>query len=434
MEPRRWMSAALGTIVLVLASASPGAAQNCLITAPATVAVNESFTLCGPTASGYTFEWYGPGLASSSTVRCIKTTGFANGGYEFLLVRSRNGVEVDRCVKVVNVGGSTGGTASCQVSGPNSITEGSSATLCAPNDGIHEYTWTGPNGFTATTACVTVSSEGTFMLTSRNRITGSSRQCTHRLDVVGSNAGDIGTQCDIIGPDVLPTGGTARLCATSRSNTSYRWSGPGGYTASSRCITVSTAGSYTVTLRNLSTGSTDRCTYPLANDNWSGPDGEDPDAAYWDNCPRDLQFWRGAMSQKSATVSGLSTAELQSVAREVGRRSTYFNWSNDVQGLRAALSPAAPLTRRKQIARQYAALLANVSAGELSLGNQGDNAIGLDSDTQIDFKGAGTIGELIALTDRWLRENRGNYAQLNAALNQINRGRGIGPVCNADGQ
>lgn len=62
------------------------------------------------------------------------------------------------------------------------------------------------------------------------------------------------------------------------------------------------------------------------------------------------------------------------------------------------------------------------------------SAIGLDSDTQITFAGAATIGELIALTERYLRENRGNFARLNATLNQINRGRGIGPVCNGDAQ
>lgn len=227
-------------------------------------------------------------------------------------------------------------------------------------------------------------------------------------------------------------GGAASLCATSRPNTSYRWTGPGGFTTTARCISVSATGAYTVTLRNLSTGRTELCTRNLTNNGVPDPIDSDPDAAYWDNCPRDLQFWRGAMAQNPAGTSGLSAADLRTVASEVGRRSTYFNWSNALQGLRAALSPGAPLTRRKQIARQYAALLANVSAGEPGLGYLGDNAIGLDPDTQIEFVGAATVGELIAFTDRWLRENRGNFAHLNASLNQINRGRGICPVCNAD--
>ncbi len=64
--------------------------------------------------------------------------------------------------------------------------------------------------------------------------------------------------------------------------------------------------------------------------------------------------------------------------------------------------------------------------------HQGDNAIELDADTQISYDGASRIGELIVLTDRGLRENRGGFARLNATLNQINRSRGIGPVCNGE--
>jgi hypothetical protein len=431
MDRQRWTVALVATIGLALALASPSDAQNCRITAPASVAGEASFTLCGPTTAGYTFEWHGPGLTGNVTSRCATAGGLSAGTYEFLLIRSRDGVEVDRCVHVVNVGGRSGGTSSCRVSGPGSIQSGSTATLCAPNDGIHSYSWKGPNGFTATTACITVSAEGTYFLTSRNPFTGSSRTCTHRLDVVGGGP-DTGADCAISGPEVVASGGTARLCATSRSNTTYRWTGPGGFTATSRCITVSAPGTYTVTLRNLSTGRLDQCARDLRSEyDDTDPDAEDPDAVYRDNCPRDLQFWRSAVRLRTTGATGTAlfrTTDLQALAREIDRRSTYFNWSNDLEGLRAALNPAAPLTRRKQIARQYAALLANVTAGELGIA--GEEPIGLDLDTPVTFQGASTIGELVALTERWLRDNRGNFSQLNARLNQINRGRGIGPVCN----
>ena len=87
------------------------------------------------------------------------------------------------------------------------------------------------------------------------------------------------------------------------------------------------------------------------------------------------------------------------------------------------------MTRRKQVARQFAALLANVAAGELNLPAQGGERIGLDLETRLDFTGATTLRDLVALTDRTLRAPRGNYARLNAALTSINSGRGIGPVC-----
>src|SRR5688572_24487742 len=95
--------------------------------------------------SGFTYQWSGPGLSSNVTSRCVSASGLASGAYEFLLIRSRDGYEVDRCVHVVNVGGSTGGTTSCRISGPTSIASGASATLCSPNDGIHSYRWSGPD-------------------------------------------------------------------------------------------------------------------------------------------------------------------------------------------------------------------------------------------------------------------------------------------------
>jgi len=427
MDLRGWRRAPAAALALLLVSASAAGAQTCTITGPNSAASGASFSLCGPAVSGFTYQWSGPGLSSNVTSRCVSASGLASGAYEFLLIRSRDGYEVDRCVHVVNVGGSTGGTTSCRISGPTSIASGASATLCPPNDGIHSYRWSGPDGFTSTSPCITVSDAGTYTLNSRNPFTGSSRVCTHRLDVVGAGggSGEVGS-CLISGPDEVTDGGTVRLCAPSRSNTSYRWTGPGGFSATARCITVSATGNYTVDLRNLSTGRIDRCSHAV------GLIGEvpadDPDSPYWDNCPRDLAFWRQAFRDNSG--SGLTASDLQLIAREVDRRSSYFNWANDVQGMRSALGPAAPLTRRKQIARQYASLLANVSAGELGVGDTGYESISLDPETRISFSGASTVGELVALTDRWLRENRGDFNRLNATLNQLNRGRGIGPVCN----
>jgi hypothetical protein len=420
---------ALAAVALALALSLPAVAQTtCRITGPANVGANERFTLCGPTGSGYTYEWYGPGLRSGGTTRCVEAGGLAAGTYEFLLVRKSDDVEVDRCVHIVNVGGRTGGTTSCRISGPTTIPAGGSATLCSPDDGIHSYRWSGPGGFSSTAACITVSTAGTYTLTSRNPFTGSSRTCTHHLAQVGGT--DPEGDCAISGPSVVTEGSTARLCGTSRANTSYRWTGPGGFTATSRCVTVSGAGTYILTMRNLSTGHIDRCRHELSGSWQDDPGSDDPDQIYWDNCPRDLPFWRNAY-RSGASGSGLSTTDLATIAREVDRRSTFFNWSNDTQGMRAALAPAAPLTRRKQIARQYAALLANLAAGELGLddGVAGAGSIGLDADTRITFEGASTIGELAALTDRWLTQNRGNFNRLNSTLNQINRGRGIGAVC-----
>jgi len=190
------------------------------------------------------------------------------------------------------------------------------------------------------------------------------------------------------------------------------------------------AGTYYVTIRNLSSGRSERCGHTVSAENVPGDD-QDPNEVIWDNCPKNLQFWRDMFGnrQSASGTSGLTQSDLQTIARRVDERSTFFNWSNDLTGMRQALGPGSPLTRRKQVARQYAALLANVVTGELNLGFQGGESIGLDLDTRVNYSGATTLRELIALTDRMLSANRGNYARLNSTLTAINRGQGIGPVC-----
>jgi hypothetical protein len=156
--------------------------------------------------------------------------------------------------------------------------------------------------------------------------------------------------------------------------------------------------------------------------------GENPDEVVYDNCPRPLQFWRDVFDDASGS-GDLSAADLRAIARWIDDHSAYFNWGDDLQGMRQVLRPGFPMTRGKQLTRQYAALLANVAAGELGVTPRGRNQIGLDLDTPVDFAGGTTLRDLISLTDRTLRSRRGNFSRLNSQLTQINRGQGIGPVC-----
>jgi hypothetical protein len=151
----------------------------------------------------------------------------------------------------------------------------------------------------------------------------------------------------------------------------------------------------------------------------------------WDNCPRQLQFWRGVFEPDPSRVEadGVTPSQSRSIARRVDEVSEYFHWTDDLEGMRQALRPGTGSTDRTEVSRQYVALLANVVAGEFGLGSPNGGGIGLDLETRVNYRGARTLRELIALTDRILRGNRGNYAKLNATLTAINRGRGIGSVC-----
>ena len=495
--------AALAAAGFMVTGGTPAHAD-CTISGPTTAGVNQSFSLCGPSVSNSTYEWFGPGMSSSQYGRCIEVSGLERGGYQFTLVRRVNGEEVERCTRVVNVGGSTGGVSSCAITGPETIDSGQRATLCAPQDGLHDYTWRGPNGYSATAACITVSEPGTYSLNSRNRVTGSSRTCTHRLIVTGYDGGTATGECEISGPTTVGNGVSAALCAPSVANTTYRWTGPNGFVSTSRCINADDAGTYYLTMRNTSTGYQRQCTrtlswsggnttdcgitgpasvesgssatlcapsYANTGYRWTGPNGfvstsrcisasdggtynlamtnrntgrvtrcdtqlaiddnnGNPDNPVYGNCPRDIQFWRSiAAEAKQRNGSEMTFNEYLALARAVDAKSSYFNWSNDADGLYAALNPTSPNTRRKQVIRQYAALLANVASGDAGITTADGNSIGLDPDTQVAFGGARTVGELIALTDRLLAGNRGDFAKLNSTLNRLNRGLGIPTDC-----
>ena len=511
-KPIRSILAAAGLLAVAalaaagfMVTAGTPAHADCTISGPTTAGVNQSFSLCGPSIRNSTYEWTGPGMTSSQYGRCVDVSGLGNGGYEFTLIRRVNGVEVERCTRVVNVGSSTGGVASCAITGPETIESGQSATLCAPQDGLHDYTWTGPNGYASSAACITVSNPGTYSLNSRNRVTGSSRTCTHRLAVTGSDTGTDQGDCEISGPSTIDVGTNATLCAPSYANTTYRWTGPNGFVSTSRCVNADDAGTYYLTMRNTSTGYQRQCTrtltawsgngttecgitgpttiesgtsgtlcapsYANTSYRWTGPNNfvstsrcisataagtyslamtnrstgrvtrcdtqlayddnyGNPDSPVSGNCPRDFSFWRSVSAEaKRRTTADLTYNDYVALARMVDAKSSYFNWSNDVDGLYAALNPTAPNTRRKQVIRQYAALLANVASGDVGVTTADGNDIGLDPDTPVTFGGARTVGELIALTDRLLAGNRGDFAKLNSTLNRLNRGLGIPTDC-----
>lgn len=414
----------VGSLAFMMAFASAVDALACDISGPSSAGANQSFDLCGPTGSGYRYEWYGPGVSPNTSDRCVRVPGRSRGTYEYVLVVSVNGQEVDRCRTVVNVGGATGGVESCSISGPTTINASGTAELCATGGTFHSFEWQGPHGFTATTPCVTISEEGTYILTTRNPITGSMRQCTHRVDLVGG--GSSSSNCSISGPDVMASGESVRLCGPSRASMSYRWSGPGGFASASRCVTASRPGLYTLVMRDQS-GYSESCSHSLSLDQGGPNDSNDADQLVSGNCPRSFSFWKrqGVTGSRS-----FSDAELRAVAQRVDQESQYFNWNDDLAGFFQALSPSGALTQRKRAAREYAALLANVVAGEYGATPEDGTQVGLDRDTEVDYRGSTTtIGDLITTVDRMFITGHGNFNRLYQTLHAINNGQGIGPIC-----
>jgi hypothetical protein len=161
----------------------------------------------------------------------------------------------------------TRANAQCAINGPENVADGAQFTLCAPTG--YTYRWSGP-GVSAgvTSRCITLSGrpsglyEYTVALYSGGAFQDRCTQTVAVGDNPSSGTGRPEDQCTISGPSVIGSGETVQLCgpASSFDIHSYSWTGPGGYTGTTRCVSVSRPGDYTLTTRNQVTGHQRTCT------------------------------------------------------------------------------------------------------------------------------------------------------------------------------
>src|SRR5262249_43916466 len=138
--------------------------------------VNGVTTLCA--MGGDAWEWTGPG-GFTSTDMCV--TAAAQGLYTLRVFDATTGTWSDPCTQQV---GNAPTPPSCSIQGGDSVCDGSSVHWCGPA-GSFGYSWGGPNGFAASTACIDLSSAGLYALTLTDLSTGaSSNPCVQTLRVV----------------------------------------------------------------------------------------------------------------------------------------------------------------------------------------------------------------------------------------------------------
>ncbi len=198
-----------------------------------------SLTLQGnSTTSGVSYSWAGPGGFTSNLQN---PTGVSAPGTYVLTVTATNGcstqasalVSQDNAAPTASATG--GGALTCTNNSLN--LQGNSTTT-----GV-TYAWTGPGGFTSASQNPTVTTAGTYTLT----VIGANGCSASDNEVVTS---------DQVAPNVSATGGTLNCNDPSieldgnsiTTGTTFAWTGPGGFSSTLQDPTISSAGTYTLTV------------------------------------------------------------------------------------------------------------------------------------------------------------------------------------------
>ncbi len=115
------------------------------------------------------------------------------------------------------------------------------------------YAWTGPGGYTNNTPCITIGTAGQYCLVTTKDGCTSTDTCCRTLTVTPRPS------CTISGGvDTICSGDTTQWCGPAGMDT-YAWTGPGGYTNNTPCITIGTAGQYCLVTTKDGCTSTDTC-------------------------------------------------------------------------------------------------------------------------------------------------------------------------------
>ena len=198
--------------------------SECTITGANVVCPGANTQLC--VSGGVSYVW-----STGASSDCI-TTG-TEGTYNVTIT------DVNGCTSVCNTTVTVNPLPACTITGTNILCQGSSTQLCV--SGGASYIWsTG-----ATTNCIITGTAGTYMVTITD-INGCTSVCSKTVNV------DPAPVCAISGSDTFCLGQSSVICAIGGNN--YQWSN-GEITP---CITVSVAGTYTVTVTD-SYGCTSVC-------------------------------------------------------------------------------------------------------------------------------------------------------------------------------
>ncbi|MEM6395317.1 MAG: gliding motility-associated C-terminal domain-containing protein [Bacteroidota bacterium] len=211
----------------------------CDIVGPDSICPGDEATLTAEVsgcAPPFSFSWTGPnGFTSMEQSITVSEPG------EYCATITDDNDQTTECCKTLTVGADI----SCEVIGPD--------TICVNDQAIYtveimggtapfDTTWTGPNGFTAQGASITISVEGEYCATVTGA-DGCSTECCKTLNIFEELIVEIDQE-----PDFVCDGDTVTLTSMVVSGqgpfTFDGWTGPGGFTSDEESIEVVEEGEY----------------------------------------------------------------------------------------------------------------------------------------------------------------------------------------------
>ena len=286
-----------------------------------------------------------------------------------------------------------------------------SAMLCAGAGDAWE--WSGPGGFSATDMCVTVIAPGTYTLRMFDAASSTWSECSQ---LYGNPPA--GPSCSIDGADSVCAGSSTRLCAPT-GNYLYAWSGPGGFGATTACVDVSAAGTYTLALTDAANSAAgEPCSLTLRVLDCSPPHETDV-------CPRNARWWTWGCSKNHSPIAPGAFAQ---VAAGVDQRSALWDYNGRADGLCNLLQRSRRGEDLKAVKRQYATVLANLTAAALGITDDNGQTIGIDPNHVVDgMRGTApgmTVGAWVSATEQTLlglRSSNGHSRRDRETLERIRR-------------
>jgi hypothetical protein len=253
------------------------------------VCAGSAINLSTPLVSGATYSWSGPnGFTSTSRTPSISGAASVNGGVYSVVATSSQGCVSSAVTTPVTINPLP---ATPSVSGNGPVCAGSSINLStAPVTGA-TYSWTGPNGFTSSSRIPSISNATTAMAGTYSVVVTSSG-CNSIAGTTNFIVNSLPAAPSVTANTPLCTGSTLNLSTPNTAGYSYAWSGPNGFSSTSRASNITNVTSGATGTYTLTATSADGCVSPAStigvtvnpSYTWFGTDVNWSDASNW--CPQ----------------------------------------------------------------------------------------------------------------------------------------------------